>query len=64
MERPSKLINDEFWAKLNSLILNNSEEVDCVTVVWECIFNQVKLTDDYKHFRLLLSNKSVLFKSD
>ena len=45
-----KAINEQFWNKLQALILNNPEEVDSVTVVWECQFKTIQKTQDYQYF--------------
>ena len=48
--RSFKDVNDEFWTKLNSLILNNPDTVDAITVIWECQFQKLKESEQYKFF--------------
>ena len=44
-----KVINDEFYAKINSLMTNHPD-ISKATIEWECNFTQKKKLDDVKLF--------------
>ena len=46
-----KEVNDTFWTKLQNLMLNNEQEINSVTVEWECQFAKKKSTQEFLDFK-------------